>query len=281
MKDAIYARVARWLSHDDIRRVVSHVLGRTSVRSLIAETQEGRFVLDPRDRIISWSIICKGTWEPDESRVLGHLLRPGDVAIDIGAHVGWYTMLFANRVGENGKVIAFEPAPENFSLLKMNVSLNDKRNVRVENVALGDRAGEVALACDGDNFGDHYVRFANANQPQKGVAVRCAKLDDALPLPDQIRLIKLDCQGSEPAILAGATNALGRCAFLATEFWPDGMRRAGFDPREYAALLAGRFRAFRRLGYGASDRFRPTADLAADAATVRDSTDYLLSAESS
>lgn len=276
MKEAIYARVARWLSHDDIRRVVSNVLGRTSVRSLIAETREGRFILDPRDRIISWSIICKGTWEPDESRVLGNLLRSGDVAIDIGAHVGWYTMVFANRVGETGRVIAFEPAPENFSLLKMNVELNDKTNVRLENVALGDRSGEVVLRRDGDNFGDHYVRFGQANESGKGVAVRCVTLDE-LALPQRIRLIKLDCQGSEPAILAGATNALGRCDFLATEFWPDGMRRAGFDSRDYVALLAGRFRAFHRLGEGASDELRPTAELAADAATVRDSTDYLLS----
>lgn len=278
MKDAIYARVARWLSHDDIRRVVSNVLKRTSVRSVIAETAEGRFVLDPRDRIISWSIICKGTWEPDESRVLGALIRSGDVVIDIGAHVGWYTMLFSNRAGETGQVFAFEPAPENFSLLKANVELNGRKNVRIENVALGDRTGEVILGRGGDNFGDHYVTFGRASPPPEGVAIPCMRLDDALAAPDRIRLIKLDCQGSEPAILAGATNALARCAFLATEFWPAGMRRAGFEARDYAALLASHFKAFHRLGEGASDAFRPTTELAADASTVKDSTDYLLSA---
>jgi FkbM family methyltransferase len=277
MKDAVYARVARWLSHDDIRRVVSNALKRTTVRSLIAETAEGRFILDPRDRIISWSIICKGTWEPDESRVLRNLLRPGDAVIDIGAHIGWYTLLFANRVGESGSVIAFEPAPDNFALLKANVELNAKKSVRAENVALGDRTADVILARGGDNFGDHYVSSRGGKEAREGVVVRCTRLDDAVALPQQIRLIKLDCQGSEPAIIAGAPNALARCTFLATEFWPAGMRRAGFDARDYAALLASRFEAFHRLGEGAAETFRPTSELAADAASVKDSADYLLS----
>ncbi|MGH7684945.1 MAG: FkbM family methyltransferase, partial [Vulcanimicrobiaceae bacterium] len=248
-----------------------------TVRQLVAETAEGRLVLDPRDRIISWSIICKGTWEPDESRVLGNLLRPGDCVIDVGAHVGWYTMLFANRVGENGTVFAFEPAPENFALLKVNVELNSKKNVRALNLSLGDGAKDVLLARDGDNFGDHYVVFGDADRPREGITVRCAALDDAITLPDRIRLIKLDCQGAEPAILAGATNALARCDFVATEFWPKGIRRAGLDPERYIEFLAGRFKAFHRLGDGEPNAFRTIAELTADAASVVDSADYLFS----
>jgi len=275
VKDAFYRTVARWLSRDDIRRAVSNILKRTAVSSLIVETAEGRFAVDPRDSIISWSLINKGTWEPDESRVLAALVDDGDTVIDVGAHVGWYTILFANRAGEHGRVLSFEPAPSTFPLLKLNVQLNAKRNVELHTVALSDRSGEMPFVVHPENFGDHHVAFASGEQAT--VHVACARLDEYAGEFDAIKLIKLDCQGAEPAILAGASRALARCRYLATEYWPAGLRRAGFDPSAYVAALAECFAEFRRVGEDADAAFRPIAELASDAARVTDSADYLLS----
>ena len=92
--------------------------------------------LNPRDRVITPSMLAYGTWEPVETSLLLDNLRPGDTVIDVGANVGYYTLLAARKVGPRGKVVAFEPDPESFSFLKRNVKANGFTNVVLEQKGL-------------------------------------------------------------------------------------------------------------------------------------------------
>jgi FkbM family methyltransferase len=282
VKEAFFKGVASLLSFDDIRRSLLAILGRTKVRKVIAETAEGTFALDTRDRIISWSILVRGVWEPYESAVLSDLLRPGDVVIDAGANIGWHTVLFANRVGPSGRVIAFEPDPQNFALLKLNVALNDKANVELHNAALGERNEPLNLVLNAENFGDHHVAFNGAAGGEQNVSVQGVRLDDIAANVANVRLLKIDCQGAEPSILRGGLQTLRKCEYVVTEFWPSGLRRAGFSPGDYLNLLKSEFAYFRRVREGSGETFQPIGEIDKDAASIdgpegkNDATDYLL-----
>src|SRR5207248_9293259 len=87
-----------------------------------------------------------GEYEGAISRILKKVINPGDICLDIGANIGWYTTLFQKLVGNKGQVHSFEPVPPIFEHLKRNVELNQpSANVRLNNFALGDAAKEVDL----------------------------------------------------------------------------------------------------------------------------------------
>src|SRR6266700_1510309 len=90
------------------------------------------------DQFISQRIKNRGSWEPFETGIMISLLRPGDVFIDIGANIGWYTVMSALTVGRSGHVFAFEPAGDNADLLERNVALNRLDNVKLFRCALAE-----------------------------------------------------------------------------------------------------------------------------------------------
>jgi FkbM family methyltransferase len=108
-----------------------------------------------RDKWISPYLAAGRLFEPFETEWLENLVRPGDTVFDIGAHIGFYTLLLARLVGPAGKVLAFEPDPANFALLQQNVVLNRYANVALYNLALSSQAGSAALFLSGDNAGEH------------------------------------------------------------------------------------------------------------------------------
>src|SRR5580658_6921217 len=115
------------------------------------------------DRYISSQIVQSGEWEPFETQIVQCFLRPGDVFVDIGANIGWYTIVAASIVGCDGHVYAFEPARDNFELAARNLILNDLQNVTLEQMAVTDRAGTDLLFLSTENLGDHRL-FASDEQ---------------------------------------------------------------------------------------------------------------------
>ena len=85
--------------------------------------------LDPGDRVITPLTLERGEWETGETAEFRSLLRPGDTVIDVGANVGWYTLLASSRVGPSGQVVAFEPVPSALAFLRENVAANRLANV--------------------------------------------------------------------------------------------------------------------------------------------------------
>jgi len=155
-----------------------------------------------------------GSYECDKQKDLAAAVRPGMVCYDVGANVGFYTLLFSELTGIRGTVAAFEPLPRNCRLLRRHLSLNGCANVVVHELALGDLDGMARF----DDAAGHTQGHLSA----AGVLeVRCARIDTlvaagAIAPPD---LMKMDVEGAEAAVLKGAAEVLSRykpAIFLAT-----------------------------------------------------------------
>jgi FkbM family methyltransferase len=190
------------------------------------------------DRYISPSLARAGVFEPFETELLLNEVRPGDTVLDVGAHIGYYTLLFARRVGPTGRVFAFEPDPANFALLRQNVALNGYHNVVLCPLAVSDRPGPARLFHSPDNAGDHRLHDPTGGRP--AVEVQAVRLDRYFErYAGTIDVIKMDIQGSEGAALEGmrALVRRHRCLKLVTEYWPQALREAGGSAARYLQLL--------------------------------------------
>jgi len=147
--------------------------------------------------------------EEPEYRLLGSLLRAGDWALDIGANVGTYTLLFSERVGPTGRVIALEPVPATFELLAANVRLAPFENVTLLNAAASQGTRSVAMQIPtlADGLPNHFM--AAISEGAKDLAVLSLSID-ALQLPHPVRLAKIDAEGHELPILEGMVELLER-----------------------------------------------------------------------
>lgn len=132
------------------------------------------------------------------------LIGPGMRVVDVGAHIGLYSLLAAKIVGSNGSVIAVEPEPGNFDLLSLNVRTNGLTNVRPLDVALADRVGTAAL-CFGEHTGAYSLVGGGAS-----VTVPVTTLDVVAEehLSGRIDLLKIDVEGAEMAVLRGGEKTI-------------------------------------------------------------------------
>lgn len=208
----------------------------------VADVLGHRMVLhDPaRDRFIAPSLLRTGCFEPFQTELVVNEVRPGDTALDLGAHVGYYTLLLARLVGPKGKVAAFEPDPDNFALLKRNVEINGYANVELVNAAVEDRPGRRRLFRSSDNAGDHRLHDS-PGEPRPAVDVDTVTVDDVLrEWRGGVDFVKVDVQGSEGAALDGMAGVLARSARVkvVVECWPGGLARSGYG----AERLLGRLR---------------------------------------
>jgi FkbM family methyltransferase len=190
------------------------------------------------DRVNSGHLASGAPYEPFETRLVLQCVRAGDTVLDLGANVGYYTLLLARRVGTSGTVYAFEPDPDNFAILQRNVERNGYRNVMLFQKAATDRPGSTRLYLSGDNSGDHRVHDSQAGRPFHEVDM--GRVDDQLGDPAlRLALVKMDIQGAEGLALAGMKEVLARSpkVKIVCEFWPWGLRRAGTDPAAFLQSL--------------------------------------------
>lgn len=194
-----------------------------------------RMYLDAQDSLdLSWS----REYEPCETRFCLSRLREGDVVLDIGANIGYYTVLFARRVGPSGHVFAFEPEPNNFALLTKNVQMNGYTNVTLVNKAVSNTNGRLRLFISQGNNADH--RVYDSQDGRDCVEVESVRVDDYLAdFTRSINFIKMDIQGAVYSAAQGMTSLLRKNPdiVLVTEFWPLGILRAGSEPRAFLELL--------------------------------------------
>ena len=185
-----------------------------------------------------------GLHEQDEMGFALHVLRPGDVFVDIGANVGSYTVLAA-RLG--ARVVAIEPIPATFDRLVANVRLNGlESSVTAHRLGLSDRNGTLRFTTDHGTI--NHVMAATENRA--GVDIEVATLDSILA-GFSPALIKIDVEGHELAVLNGAGRALGSASLLAVIMETNGsglrygisdaqlyeqMETRGFEPYTYSAV---------------------------------------------
>jgi FkbM family methyltransferase len=144
-----------------------------------------------------------GSYEAAKQRKIMELVRPGMVCWDVGANVGFYTLLLAKLAGAEGRVYAFEPLPANLELLQRHVEINSYRNVRIFKSALGNFDGAARFDLGPSNSMGHMA----AGGP---LQVSCSRADTLLAAgeveaPD---VIKIDVEGAEADVLRGACGSM-------------------------------------------------------------------------
>jgi FkbM family methyltransferase len=177
----------------------------------------GRYKLyvDTRDKGLCAHLLLDGFWEMGLTMHIARHVRPGMVAIDVGANFGYYTMLLAALVGESGRVLAIEPAPETAAMLRRSVALNGF-----------DGFTTVIEAAAGEGEAPHALLFVPEREPKNAQIVASPEGLDQIPgtlhrvaqspidalAADHRRIdfIKIDAEGAEEAVVAGMLATLRR-----------------------------------------------------------------------
>ena len=194
-----------------------------------------------QDLYVSRRIREEGIWEPYETSLLLSLLQPGDVFVDVGANIGYFSILAATVVGEQGTVYAFEPDPENYRLIEANVALNNLQGrIHPVQAGLSSAAGDGQLFLSDDNLGDHQIY--PTGESRATVPVALVNGDEYLAgRLQRLELLKVDTQGSEYEVMLGLLPLLQRLAVpprIIIELTPLSLRQAGASGRALIELLA-------------------------------------------
>ena len=177
-----------------------------SLPDLVWARSIGGEVLVPLDDLVGRALYFFGDLDPKVTWVISRLLAPGDIALDIGANLGFLSLFMARIVGAHGTVHAFEPNPVLCNILKQTFARNHDSNIRLHPVALGASAGEMELRVPRDNLGAASLVRQTTSDLAYAHAVRVAGLDD-LAAQESIagpNFVKLDVEGFELEVLKGA-----------------------------------------------------------------------------
>lgn len=188
-------------------------------------------------------------YEAETSNFLGSVLAPGDTFIDIGAHVGYFSMLAAALVGPAGRVWAFEPEPTNFAHLLHHASLNGATHLVPMHMAAGAAPAVAEFFLNADNDGGHALWDVGqhpfnqrSRQAPRRLPVFVTSLDSlfALNPPATLKVIKIDAEGAEGAVLRGARELLlrTRVPFVIAEINRFALQSMGTSEQEVRAFAS-------------------------------------------
>jgi FkbM family methyltransferase len=175
------------------------------------------------DTAVGATIAAKKIYEPHVTDAIVPFLQSGAVFLDIGANVGYFTLLAASRVGDTGEVIAFEPNPDNCRLLKRSIKENSFKNTRLYPYAVAERKQRLRIYPDTSNS----TGLVLGEQSQAAAAavplcdVRGVVLDEFMKKCKKIDIVKIDIDGGEPHALEGMRSLISRHRpVLFVEFCP-------------------------------------------------------------
>jgi FkbM family methyltransferase len=198
--------------------------------------------LDPAD-YVSRAILESGAWEPESWGGIERRLRDGATFVDVGAHIGYFSLKAAKAVGPGGRVIAVEPNPETVAKLQGNVRASGANVVTVQPVACSDSEATLDFfAADTLNTGQSSLSAANASQAgqARSYRVRARPLDAILQEAgvSRVDVIKIDVEGAELMVLRGARETLARHRpVVVLELEDSLLRQMGASVSEVTAFL--------------------------------------------
>jgi FkbM family methyltransferase len=182
----------------------------------------------PYDFAVGAVILAKGAWEPQVTREMRPLLRPGAVFVDVGANIGYFTLLAASLVGDRGQVVAFEPNPENRALLERSIQENGFTNTNLHPYAVDEVARTLQLyPTEASSLSLVLAECSSHAVPEKTQprTVQTVVLDDFLAGLDRLDIVKIDTDGAEPRVLRGMRGLIEKHQpVIFTEFFPEGYR---------------------------------------------------------
>lgn len=204
-----------------------------------------KMYLDPTDAL---ELRKNKTFETFETTLVKKEIKKGDVVLDIGANIGYFTLVFSQIVGTNGKVFAFEPDPNNFALLKKNIENNNLKNVELIQKAVSDVSKPLSLYLCDYNHAQH--RIYPSPRCNKKITVESTIIDEYFSeteFYDKINFVKIDVEGSEYNAIEGMKKTLKsnpRLKMLC-EFSPKQIREYGLKPEDILnQLLSLNFKIF-------------------------------------
>lgn len=168
-----------------------------------------KLLVSSKDCGVGMFLRLNGELDPLHSQLFLDSLKPNFTVFDIGANVGYYTVLASKIIGKGGRIYAIEPNPDNLDLLKKNIKLNNCRNVIIVNRALGERSGLAEMALDEASPGESSLA---QNAKGKKITVQITTLDNFTKLENikQVDVIKIDIEGGEIQALKGGAEFLKR-----------------------------------------------------------------------
>src|SRR5262245_22793065 len=207
----------------------------------IVEADVGRMLTHPDDTGVGCEIRATRTWEPGEGRFLRSTLRPGMNAIDVGANIGYFTLLMSRAVTDSGQVLAIEAEPQAFQMLRANLELNAVANVELLPVAAHRTPALIFIARNPDHQGG--ITAVLAGSPWQTTPVQAVRLDDVLDPDVPVAVVKIDVEGMDHAVVQGLSRTLQRWQpTVLVEFNPGWIDEWGEQPAEV-------LRSYRDLGY--------------------------------
>ena len=212
-------------------------------RERIMEIQGSKMYLNPDDLPRRFKETCKiyirfGIWEEYTTEMLKKVATEGNIVVDLGANIGYFTLLTSRLVGNRGKVYAFEPEPVNYSLLVKNVEINGYENIIPVQKAVSNTAGTTKLFIDNEKS---YAHTIGKYYDKKGfVEIESVTLDDYFKEKEHtIDIIKIDIVGAELAALMGMVRIIKQNPNLKVflEFNPSLINYMGHTADELAHAL--------------------------------------------
>jgi FkbM family methyltransferase len=144
-----------------------------------------------------------GIWEPSLTRFMSETVKPGDTVVDVGANIGYFTLLLSSLVGPTGRVISIEASPQTAAMLRANVELNGCKNVDVREIAVTEQPGTLKLFHS--KFGDGNTGMATVVEGRGSTSFDLVKTDTLLSIlgadAGRVSFIKIDIEGAELPVL--------------------------------------------------------------------------------
>jgi FkbM family methyltransferase len=178
------------------------------------------------------------------------VVKPGNVVVDLGANIGYFTLLASKLVGSNGKVFAFEPEPKNYSYLSKNIEINNYNQTNAFQKAVSDKNGKTQLYVCLYDTGHHTINeysgieaYSRGRHTEKqAVDIETVSLDSFLNgKTDHVDVMKVDVEGAEALAFFGMENILkaNRDIKIFLEFFPLLIKNMGSSPEEFIRKILG------------------------------------------
>ena len=209
-----------------------------------AETWGGKIHVHNDDTGSLSTLSISGVFGPRDTQTMKDNVFSGNIVVDLGANIGYFTCLLAKIVGEGGKVFAFEPDPRNLKLLRRNIQENNYKNVIIADKAVSDVNGSCTLYSSQKKFGANRIFESKKNQTQDFIPIKSETicLDDYFEkqnLLKKIDFIKIDVEGSEFRAFNGMKKILelNNNLKIFTEIAPSLLEDAGSSGKQVLDFL--------------------------------------------
>jgi|SRR3972149_1725492 len=229
------AAVLRGVGLHRLTRVSRDLLDIFFTKGICIQIEEDIISVPLRDRAFLYAV-KESHFEANTVKLFAETVKPEMIVIDIGAYVGYFTLLAARRVGANGKVYAFEPEPKTYRFLKRNICLNEYKNVITVPKAVSNQSGTVKLYINSSDAS--MTSLFRRKGSHKAIEIECTTIDDFFH-EQRVDVVKMDIEGAEPYALEGIRNTIERNPNLVlfVELNPVALKEAGSTSDKLKCML--------------------------------------------